>query len=567
MTPRRANIVVAIVTGVVLAAALAACWVVPYRLATTGARSFYAFVFIGDEGFYAARVQPLVRGATATNPVNGVCDPRMVSVFFLEDLLRAVITVTGVDVIVFVWAWRWVLPAALLGLMVALARAAVARRRRPWSAALRYAAAAAGFMLLYNLYDLLIVFPPLQGWLNRFPTSIEFCLSVAIAWAFVHFSNGPSAGRGIILALISAATVYLRPYAALGWAIAIPAAMIGLVVTKRVALRVALVALAAVLLATAPWVGIALWNNRFPTQQEIVARYFNPPLYQVNPYWKLCLAMAVVFLLAALWVRKQHRPFLLACGASMVALPLVCGLFCFARELVFDRFCVFYLVVLAAAGLLLLDRASQSWRGQQGWLAARRWTIALSAVAVIGACRLAAANWHYDFSKYPQGPYASMADELRYLPAYRWCREHTPESALFLFDDGSDWHDGTFARDGLQLANMLAQGDLFQIVARRRRVFSERLFCNSLSDEDCTALKVLHRATFGVVYKDAKGPLAALERFRPSHVFVRKERSGQRGLLPRLGAMSRTVYSDDVCEVWEIAYDAGAGREQDAAGR
>ncbi|MCY3022358.1 MAG: hypothetical protein NTW87_25540 [Planctomycetota bacterium] len=565
MPTRRTNTVSVIATGLALTAALAACWVIPYRLATTGARSFYACVFIGDEGFYAARVQPLLCGATATNPVNGVCDPKAVSMFFLEDLLRAVITCSGVDVVAFVWLWRYVFPVALLGLMVLLARAAIAPRRRPWSPPLRLAAAAAGFVLLYILHHLLIVFPPVQGWLNRFPTNTEFFLSAAVAWAFVYFSNAPGIKRGIILALASAAIVYLRPYAALGWGIAVPVAMIGLVLAKRMTVRVALATLAAVLLFLTPWIVIAAWNGQTPTQHELVMRYFRPPKhYYVNPYWTQCLPLGALFCLAALGIRRRHRLFLVSCGASIAILPFVTGFFYFARELLFHRFCVFYLVVLAVAGMLLVDRFSQSWRGTKGWLAARRWTIGLSAGAAAAACYLAVANWNYDFAKYPEGPYAAVADELRYVPAYQWIREQTPETALFLFDDGSDWHDGRFGQKG---TSMLAQGDLFQIVARRRRVFSERLLVNVLSNEDYTALRLLHRATFGMAYKDMNRVVAALQRFQPSHIFVRKERSAQRGLLPRFKTASKVVYGDDVCEVWELHYDTTPEAGQAAPAR
>jgi hypothetical protein len=64
---------------------LTATWVLPYRLLNDTGNSFYTFGFVGDEYFYAERIQPLVGGATAVNTVSGLAI-RTISPFYLENL-------------------------------------------------------------------------------------------------------------------------------------------------------------------------------------------------------------------------------------------------------------------------------------------------------------------------------------------------------------------------------------------------------------------------------------------------------------------------------------------------
>jgi hypothetical protein len=81
-----------------LLAVPAACWIIPWRLSHSDFSTHYTFGYIGDEYDYARRMAPLIPGTTATNPVNGVCDPDVISPMFLEDTCRAVMDATGDDV-------------------------------------------------------------------------------------------------------------------------------------------------------------------------------------------------------------------------------------------------------------------------------------------------------------------------------------------------------------------------------------------------------------------------------------------------------------------------------------
>src|SRR5262249_21227026 len=112
---------------VALASAIASCWIVPWRLAFGPGGSYYTFGYLNDEYNYAQRIQPLLDGATATNPINGVCDSRIHSQFFLEDACRLFITLTGVNVVSFMWAWRLLSPLIIITFAFLLARECMPR--------------------------------------------------------------------------------------------------------------------------------------------------------------------------------------------------------------------------------------------------------------------------------------------------------------------------------------------------------------------------------------------------------------------------------------------------------
>jgi len=109
--------------------------------------------------------------------------------------------------------------------------------------------------------------------------------------------------------------------------------------------------------------------------------------------------------------------------------------------------------------------------------------------------------------------------------------------------------------------SMRGKGDLFQIVARRRRLFNEYLFGAAISDIEFLHLMALHRATFGMPLEE-RIPNELLARYRPSHILWRKlpiypnckPAPIPRGYGIKLKAISTVVYSDDACEVWKINY-------------
>ena len=551
-------------------AAFAACYVIPYRLGLGSEGSYFTFGYVGDEYTYAERLQPLIAGTTASNPVNGVCDPHVVSQYFLEDLARAAVTVSGMHVITFVWVWRIVF-CILLALLIAGLSLAVVQRRRAGMWTLRLAASAAAFSLLYCMYDLVTAFPPLQGWLNRFPTNVEFLLSVALAWSFLRFVSAPQIRQGVILALVSVGAVYLRPYVVLPWAPVVAGGTIYLLLARRLEMRVAIATLATLLVALAPWIGIAYWNNGLEVHQQMMKRYMLIPLaaYRVHPRWMVLLGSAALLSLSA-WKLPAQRILLAGGAAILVVLTFVSGLFGFSREIVlYDRYGTFYLVLILIAGLGLISKLSMRWRGRDGLQSARAAATALCAASLLCSASLGWRNWNYDLEKYPFGPLPAVRQDLKFLKCYEWVRDHTPADALFVVDDGVDWSAENRARNGRAVGDkfMFMQNDLFQLVAQRRKVHSLRLYGNALSDSD---LALLWTVQFGIIgtqddselpglwlfhYGTGRNPCAlatALQRFPPDYIFWRTGLKDSRGRREQLRAEAEIVYSDENCEIWRL---------------
>ncbi|MCY3020223.1 MAG: hypothetical protein NTW87_14490 [Planctomycetota bacterium] len=542
------------------AGTLAAACIPGLRLAFGRHGSFYTFGFVGDEYFYAQRIQPLLAGTTAGNPVNGICDPTVVSEHYLEDACRGLLTVTGLDVIVVAWAWRVVFPLLLAGAMALLAGACL-KRRRPWSAQLCWAAGAAAFALIYVGYDPVTSFPPLQGWLHRFPTNIEYVLSALTALAYVRFADAPDARRGAIVALAGALLLYLRPYVALPWGIALGSGMIYCLAARRMSWRVAFTTVGILLAAMTPWLLIHWCNSRSVVYRDLMERYYWARGYHVHILWPTYVGIAAVFVLASFLAQRRVRVFFWSCALAMAAVPFISGLFTFSQELLFyERFSPFFLVTLGAAGMLSLRAAAEGWRGKAGWHTTSRWAGALALGALVAGGVVAWRNATFDLLRYKLSQYPSVVRDLPHVPAYKWICENTPPDALFIVDDGFDWSRNTrFMEDGhpyLVLwapdgTDVLTVDDLFQLVARRRRIFTERLYVNTLSTDDLILLGYLQRGTFGLPVKE---PLyyRALKKFRPTHVFWRRTAPIPRGYGARL--RHRVVYTDDVCEVWELQY-------------
>ncbi|MGD0091846.1 MAG: hypothetical protein ABSE73_18180, partial [Planctomycetota bacterium] len=519
--------------GLALACGMSACWIIAWRLAFGPHGSFFTFGFVGDEYLYAQRVQALLPGATATNPINGVCDPAIVSEYYLEDGCRCIVSATGLNAITFVWVWRIAFPLLLAATLVWLARECL-QRRRMWGAPLRWAAAAAAFSFLYCGYDLVTRYPPLQGWLHRFPTNIEYPLSVLTALLYIRFLNLPSAGRGAALALAGAAVIYLRPYLAIPWGLALGSGLAWLSIRRALPLRVTLAIVATLLAALAPWLAVRQWNAGNEVHRQMLQRYFLSTPYQVHPYWPLYLGAALVLALSAPAVERRFRPFVLSGAFALLLLPFLCGAFSFGRELVeYERCGAFYFVALFAAGMLALRQRTLSWHGRSGLAAAQGWAAALASAALLASGGVAYANARYDLLAYPFSQYPSIVADLPSVPAYDWIREHTPADALFLVDDGYDWSRNArynrqnrplvraFAPDG---AYLLSREDLFQLVARRRRVYSERLYGTALPNADLEQLAYLQRGTFGLPVAPDEFH-AALKHFRPTHILWRNGRA------------------------------------------
>jgi len=542
----------------VLGLALAACWVVPLRLLSARGDSYYTIGYVGDEYLYAQRLQPLCAGCTPGNPINGIGDATVISPYFLEDLCRLSITLLGWDAPRFFWAWRFLFPLVLLAAMCALACACLRRERRPWSLGLRLAGGAVGFAFLYCAYDLLTAYPPRHGFLERVPTNIEYILSAVQAALFIRLLDRPSAWRGACVALCGAGLIYIRPYAALPWGLAIGSGLTVLTALRRVPLKTAAASAGILIFALIPLLYVMHHNGQRPVYAEMIARYLNLPApdasppYAVHHQWPLYLGLAA--LIAALGRFSSRPAFNYSCAFALAVLPFGCGLLRASNELLpYDRFGVFYLVAMLAALLLAVGRYSLGWSGHSGWRWARQAQHVLLALAAVGAGYLACSNLTLDFSRYPRGTYASIAADLRFLPAYNWVRENTPPGALILVDDGCEWSQAPRDIAGWRelMNSRMAFDDLFQMVSRRRPVFAMRLYGNALATADVDALQQLHLGTFGYpVGKDAY--TAALKRFKPNYILWRKSAPVPRGYGRILEQMSRAVYEDEVCVIWRL---------------
>lgn len=552
-----------IMIAVAFALSLAACAIIPLRLMR---ESRYTFGFVGDEYLYAQRVQPLIDGTTAINSLNNAGDPSVISPFYLEDFTRAVVRISRLDVVTFIWSWRWLFPIALAASFFALSSVCLDRRRRTWSAPLRWAVAGAAFPLLYCMYSLTMEFPPLHGFINRFPTNIEYPLSILLAAQYVSFLKNPTDRAGVFLALISATTAYLRMYLAFPWSIAIIGGFGYLILARQVSARVVIVTVGLVALLMCPWLYISRMNAGSQEFSELILRYFGKPgNYTVHSRWPLYLGISVLLLAGARAVQARHRVLAFGVAGTMLLLPFICGLLPFASEvLMYDRWSSFYLTVILAVAMLALESRSLDWRGRRGETLARRAVAVCVIFGALGAGILGAMNLTYDFAQYPQGPYRFIKQDLQYVPAYQWVGDNTPPGALFLVDDGFDWSiNPKYNSAGLPVVSgfapdgtfMLAVDDLFQIVAKRPRVYTHRLMGFVLKTADVMQLAYLHRGTFGLPVPSDKY-IRALQRFRPGYILWKKAASAPvpRGFGSTLRARSEIVYTDSTCEIWKINY-------------
>lgn len=541
------------------AGALAACWILPVRMALGPGGSFYTCGYIADEYCYLSRLQPLLAGATATNPVNGICAPGVYSQFFLEDLVRVFLSVTGLNVVVFAWVWRVLFPCCLLASLLVLGRQALPWKHKPWAATLRWSAVVAAFSAVFLLYNTLMPFPPLQGWLNRIPTNVEFPLSVLLAWLYLRFLETPNARACVLLALAGAVSVYLRVYLVLPWAVATSFGALWLLWTRRCSIGVLARGAAAGAAVAAPYVIVGLLNQQSPVYRELITRYFELPAhYAVHPCWPTQVGLALVILLVSFRQRGPGRIFGVSTGLTLAVFPFACGLLTtISKELLLpsDRFACFHHVALVTAALCGVGALSARWGGLDGARAARRWSVGLLAFAAGAACEVAARNLDYDFTCYRPGQCEIIREDTRYVPAYEWVRKNTPADALFMVDDGYDWTGVPADAERLRrtLYFVFSKDDLFQIVARRKRLYTARLYGNALSNDELLQLAMLQAGTFGFPV-DKSAYVQALKRYLPDYILWRRTALVPRGFGKVLQNMRETVYSDGSCEIWRMTY-------------
>jgi hypothetical protein len=546
---------------------IASCWIVPWRLAFGPGGSYFTFGYLNDEYTYAQRIQPLLDGATASNPINGICDPGIHSQFFLEDACRAVLTITGINVITFMWVWRLLSPIVIASFMILLARECFPRSRRPWISVQRISASAAALPVLYCLYYAVMEPIPPFSWLNRIPTNVEYLLSAFLIWSYVGFLRNLTLRYGLQLAAGAVAMVYLRFYSAIPWGLAILVAFVYLACTRRTTFRVLSISVIVPAVGLAPWLFILLKNRANPVCAEMMGRYFGNCAYEIHRKWPIYISTAIALAYLSRVVTSR-RLYLLSSATALLALPFVCGIPASIRDetLRSDRYGCFYLFAVIAAGMMVLSRFSEM-RGRMGMQRALWSGIVVIVLSVLSSGVVGTINWQHNLFDYQPGELASIVEDRVYFRGYDWVREHTPSSALFLVDDGFNWSNAP--ADDKELHDLLllfqCNNDLFQIIARRKRVYTDLMYGNALSNADMSALGTLQRGTFGYpVLKSSY--VEALKRFQPGYIFWRKRTpvivqtappAVPRGLGVTLKQMSEVVYSDDVCEIWKINYHAG----------
>jgi len=552
----------------VIAACILACWVIPYRLATEPRGSYYTPTYIGDELYYAQKVQPLIPGTTPQNTVNGIHNPKLVSPWFIDDFVRILVGIAGVHVLTFIWAWRILFPLALCACLAALIHATLPARLRTWHTGLRLSALGATFAGLYFLYDFVIPFPPLQGFINRFPTNLEYLLSVLIAAFYVQFLRRGTLRWALALGLTLAATCYIRPYLAIPWGPAVTLGVAALLWKREVAWKPVLLLYGSLAVAMIPFLLVVYTNKQQPDNLDIMGRFFPPRGFEVHFRWPLFLITAALVAFSTRYVEVRQRLFTLSTALVLASLPFVCSFFGVAHELLmYDRFGVYYLIVFFTAALLVLAKFQSHWRGHAGESHAARAALALKVAGVLFALVVGIRNASFDFWN-GAATTRGIADESRYVPTYDWIRTNTPDDAIFLVDDGLDWTKAPERIEDLMplLRELSGREDLFPVVTRRRRVFSEVINRTMASNANLEMFATLQRGTFGYAVGKPQY-LAALKALKPAYVLWRKTPVFQistepapipRGYGTQLKSLSRVVYSDEFCEIWALNYSTAA---------
>ena len=209
---------------------------------------------------------------------------------------------------------------------------------------------------------------------------------------------------------------------------------------------------------------------------------------------------------------------------------------------------VFYLVAATAVILLIGSQVLAR--------ATRRTAVGLGPVLAVCGMLLSWRLWtgyaHADLAGYPGGPLNWARDDLPMVPAYRWIKANTPAKSLFLVEPPT-------RRAG---AGELAS--LFGIVARRRNVYTQRLYGEAIPQADYEAAHSVYHGTFGEssrIRTSAPGPTnvapqayaKAYARWRPDYIIPRRSKGPQpHGFGAQLSEFRDVVYSDNACEVWHM---------------
>jgi len=527
--------------------ALASCWAMPLKMLYGEGGSYYTFAVIGDEMIYANRMQALPAGATIQNPLNGVCDPSVISPYLLEDVVRELVTLSGLHIITVFWIWRFAFPILLLGSLYLLAKAALPGRLASWPVVL--IAASAIQALYFLVYALIVPYPPMGGWLLRIPTNVEYPLAALCGAAMCRFALSRNPRWGLLSGLALAALLYLRPYSGMPWAMTAFLAMLLMLFRRELQPRTAALVAAALLGSLLPLVFIIVHNGALQSYRETMLRYFEPVEYRVHPGAIAFCVIGLLFAIASRRVQRRFRALLYASAAVMFVLPFISGLPKSMRNelLSFDRYTPFYFTMLGIVPCLVLHRIR---------VPGRVWTPALACTMLVLA-GLTLRHGTYDYSTYYCGHYGALQADLPSLRGYAWLREKTPPDTLVLNDERIHWGTvgATHWSDHLRATWI---EDLFQVASHRRPVYHWRMYGSFMTHEQFAELVFLQRATFGMELKDEASAdrvyAKLLAWYKPGYVFWRKGSPGLRGRGERLRKIATVEYADDACEIWKLNY-------------
>ncbi|HEY3319758.1 MAG TPA: hypothetical protein VGP72_04705 [Planctomycetota bacterium] len=501
-------------------------------------------------------MQPLHAGANAGNILNGVTDANAFSPLFLERIIRGVVTFLDVEILTFFWAWRIALPIVVAILFMILARLCLKRQMRLWSAPLCMAGAAAAFALLHLGEDISMGGFPLRYTTARIPTSIEIPFCLAMAWLFVRFLSVPALSRGVPLAVATIALLYLRPYIAVPWGVMFAACLLLMAAQRQLAWRPALALLGLMAVAVLPLLALNGYNSSSVAYAEMMQRTFYLPYpYSIHHHWLRFLLIALALVLLGQHAGERFRPFFVSAAIALTILPLICGLFLFAAEMLgSDRFAGFYLTILLTALLLVFRQYAESWRGCSGLRRARWYSAGFCALGLSAAAQVGQNSLEHEYN-FRHSPYAYTLGDLRFVPAYQWIRQNTPPESFFLVDDGIDWAqmplDHKFLHEFYR--RIIWNEDLFQIVARRRKFWSDKQQFDLISDQELLEVYLLQQGTFGLAVRPEQYRRLFAE-LKPTHILWRKGTPGTPPI-PRGGALvlnCTEIYSDAESAVWRI---------------
>lgn len=375
--------------------------------------------------------------------------------------------------------------------------------------------------------------------MHRLPTNVEFLFSIHLLWRYLRFDRAPTPGRAALVSLHFALLFYFRLYGAIPWSIALALA-VGLKVARKELTRAQLLAgFGTLFVALTPWALLLASNRSLPVYHEIAQRFFQYSGWTMHHYATSFLALSLPFL-AASYFLKQNRFFLLACGATLLLLPVLSGLLPFGYEVTyFDRYSSFYVVALIGAALLYASSFDLT-RGRLKLLVAG----AACALSILGVR-------HYqtlDYRTSNWSVFMQVQSDIATLPAYEWIARNTDPRALIL-EVGHE-PPPKAPQHVTEALNKRTTG-LLSVITRRRKFYSGRLCVAPLTDKELLEVARFDAQVFtGAISNEET--LAQLRRHKVTHIFFRKVEGRMREIPAGIQAHLKQIYADERCTLYEV---------------